>query len=455
MKPTFRQFVTIVLASYNNVVTFAASSAESPCIAIRSKKDGFGAQYSALISVYAYALLNGLQFCKASWSKMAHNENPVQLLDFVGGSRFVWNPQPNTTLSAIPGTHKLCHCGRKVKGAHQEMKGRYNEVPQAVGNVRRFYADAPKPDLAFYQTGSVATMHAPNSSQLLLARLVFGHTGEAPTNTATSLLPHLSLHPQPKAPLPSPLYRIAIHVRRGDAGGDRRLGDGDAVRCALHALRDEATKCLKPLLGRSSRSSSPPSLTTTPPPPPPPIRSRWSVPTATAAATEAGAEVTAALIVASSAVPEVTAVEHGNAPPFQQEEPLRWEWGCAIHLFSDADDPRELKNVTDAIVSTTAELMRTAAATSSYGATSEHGESRIPAAHYGLVPFVHLKGDLQVAFHHMVSADAFVMSMSSLSWCAAFLSTGRIYAPFRGNRRINVCANPGKQLFTPLVFTND
>ena len=46
---------------------------------------------------------------------------------------------------------------------------------------------------------------------------------------------------------------------------------------------------------------------------------------------------------------------------------------------------------------------------------------------------------LKDTFHHMVAADALILAKSSLSWSAAFLSTGRVFAPFRANHRIERC----------------
>ena len=54
----------------------------------RGRVDGFGSQYSALVSVYAYAARSNRTFCATPWVSMAHGLDAARMFSFIGGAAF-------------------------------------------------------------------------------------------------------------------------------------------------------------------------------------------------------------------------------------------------------------------------------------------------------------------------------------------------------------------------------
>ena len=177
------------------------SSEPAPCINMQAKKDGFGAQYEALLSGFSFALLQNFSFCGSHWAKMAHGANPSEMFRFIGGPRF-------NSVQCIK-----CNPRRSKKGKsfEREMGGRYGEVPRAAMLAREFYFSTPKPPLEWFSP--------------------------------------IDERPQ---------FNLAVHVRRGDVAhgrngtvwGYRFVPDEDYVHSILRVLRNE------PSCSRGNETSS-------------------------------------------------------------------------------------------------------------------------------------------------------------------------------------------------------
>jgi hypothetical protein len=241
------------------------------------------------------------------------------------------------------------------------------------------------------------------------------------------------------------MFQIAIHVRRGDAGG-RSLGDSEFLRCALHALRDEQDTCLRVKKKKRRRVHSGDD----------------------GGSGEDGDEGEGG---GDDDNGGGNGCDGNDGDCGNDGGSGGYEWGCAVHIFSDAESPGELKNLTDGIERDTAGMMMkarglfeevgvprrrsnmkwikkagaTAAAAVEASAarrglqntTTSASTSTLPPQtptplHFddivgrqdfqndemeempqGLVPILHLNGDLKVAFHHMVRQNKMMIHTSS------------------------------------------
>ena len=148
------------------------------CLTLRPKKDGFGSQYAALISVYGYAVRTNSTFCTRHWSRMAHGLDPTTMFNFVGGHRYYFTREES------------CPCrtrGAPKKNMHGDMAGHYRSHPEVAMMVREYYNAGRNPELTWFPGKIGEPLQSDQSTQT-----------EQNTTQAT------------------PFY-LAIHVRRGDA----------------------------------------------------------------------------------------------------------------------------------------------------------------------------------------------------------------------------------------------
>mmetsp|Transcript_57260 Transcript_57260/g.129744 ORF Transcript_57260/g.129744 Transcript_57260/m.129744 type:complete len:358 (-) Transcript_57260:14-1087(-) len=190
------------------------------CLTLRPKKDGFGSQYAALISVYGYAVRTNSTFCTRHWSRMAHGLDPTTMFNFVGGHRYYFTREES------------CPCrtrGAPKKNMHGDMAGHYRSHPEVAMMVREYYNAGRNPELTWFPGKIGEPLQSDQSTQT-----------EQNTTQAT------------------PFY-LAIHVRRGDAAdknetvhamnrtgnhstapdgrlSTRYMGDEAYITCAIKAL---------------------------------------------------------------------------------------------------------------------------------------------------------------------------------------------------------------------------
>ena len=64
----------------------------TPCpsdgLTARGRRDGFGAQYSAMVSVFVYAARSNRTYCTTPWRSMQHGLDASRMFVFVGGAAF-------------------------------------------------------------------------------------------------------------------------------------------------------------------------------------------------------------------------------------------------------------------------------------------------------------------------------------------------------------------------------
>ena len=104
------------------------------------KGDGFGAQYLALMSVFAYSLAANLTFCTTPWGHVQHGVDALDggngaasMFDFVGGP--LYGPP------ALPTT-------RKVDSMHAEFEQNANY--ETFARIRALYNASPRPPLRYF-----------------------------------------------------------------------------------------------------------------------------------------------------------------------------------------------------------------------------------------------------------------------------------------------------------------
>ena len=125
-------------------------SALEPTLTMCCRNDGFGSQYMALISVYAFSVLSNRTFCASPFDSLAHftTRGHAMLLDawdlynFVGGPKFGPAAAPTTPMkyNAEP---ELLHAAPDAAPYHK-----------VAGLVRQFYDSASrKPALHHFQRG--------------------------------------------------------------------------------------------------------------------------------------------------------------------------------------------------------------------------------------------------------------------------------------------------------------
>jgi len=103
--------------------------------------DGFGAVWTAMLTVYNYARTHDIPFCTYSWdAHLDHNGNGGQLFKFIGGRQY----------------------GPKPKGKAMNINQKCNQQlsPQVREEVRHFYwhAEDPKPELVYYEGQSPSAL---------------------------------------------------------------------------------------------------------------------------------------------------------------------------------------------------------------------------------------------------------------------------------------------------------
>eukprot|EP00965_Chrysotila_dentata_P230225 6197650-Pleurochrysis_carterae.AAC.4 len=156
--------------------------------------DGFGAQYAAMLSVFAWSLMHNLTYCSMSWHSMAHDLDAKLMFEFVGGRLF--GPPATAATPRLYHAHGEMGC---MTGTRVQQKCQYGKVPDARRLARRYYLQA-----------------ALNRSAELFADSRFFHVGHitsAPSRTPQ--LAHLfnyyshyaRLHRHPVAPL---ALRVAV-----------------------------------------------------------------------------------------------------------------------------------------------------------------------------------------------------------------------------------------------------
>jgi len=102
------------------------------------RTDGFGAQYAALVSVFAWSVLTDVPFCPTAWAEMEHRSNASMMWRLVGGSSL----GPAATALSIP------------RGPlHAQLATKRRLAPAVISTVRAAYFAAPKPPLHWYPPG--------------------------------------------------------------------------------------------------------------------------------------------------------------------------------------------------------------------------------------------------------------------------------------------------------------
>lgn len=111
------------------------------------KGDGFGAQYLAMMSVFAYSIANNVTFCPTPWSHIQHGvdamddgNGAVSMFSFVGGHLYGPPALPNT---------------RKIETLYSQFES-YAKHTDAIARIRAFYAATPKPALRYFSASSKA-----------------------------------------------------------------------------------------------------------------------------------------------------------------------------------------------------------------------------------------------------------------------------------------------------------
>mmetsp|Transcript_26982 Transcript_26982/g.55202 ORF Transcript_26982/g.55202 Transcript_26982/m.55202 type:complete len:439 (+) Transcript_26982:46-1362(+) len=382
------------LKRYSVATSPRVKTMSSPgCLTINPKTDGFGSQYEALISVFAFAVRTGVAYCPTPWNNMAHGQKAMEMYRFVGGPLFLYKPPRNLTANetkiAKIGTptskishvlrhavivlnasqqehgrtetkvanfdrrqlavvhqasHQACAC-RRLKDFQRDMLGSYHLAQPAIALVREHYFATPKPQLGWFAA------HRTTPGATLV--------GDRP------LLPE---------------FHVAVHVRRGDIIA-ANPPDAAAATSKRYLLEPGEFDDLATTKAATSDVGDAPRFTSD----------------------EAFA----------ACVGHVLAQEPGCRLNSSSRT-------CRVHLFSDANTADSLAELKTLILTAV-----TAANLPSLGVE------------------VHVGCALKLTFHHLVSADALVMSNSALSSTAGLLSQGKIYAPFQGrlsaDRHIRAC----------------
>lgn len=103
------------------------------------RRDGVGAQYASLVSVFAWSELVGRPFCPTPWTEMGHGANATVMWSLVGGG------------ALGPIAAKFTE-GFSEK--HAQMSGLQRLPQSALAAVRAAYSGAPKPALEWFAPGA-------------------------------------------------------------------------------------------------------------------------------------------------------------------------------------------------------------------------------------------------------------------------------------------------------------
>lgn len=112
----------------------ASNQTKDMCYTIRGKRDGFGAQYQAILSGIAYCEKTNSTYVHTPFQKIAHGCNASRANNFVG----IHTQPPKAGLSKIVAKkyfHEVHYC--------ENPSNYYNE--QVLGNLRQFYYRNEKP----------------------------------------------------------------------------------------------------------------------------------------------------------------------------------------------------------------------------------------------------------------------------------------------------------------------
>ena len=124
-------------------------------ITCRGRRDGFGAQFAAMVSVYSWAKWHSVPFCSSRWQAMEHGANASELFDFVGGEHY--GPPATATTQAV--TDKHMQLGARG-GTAAWRRRNLTAWPRAWerSDVARHYAAGPKPALRHFVAGRRAVV---------------------------------------------------------------------------------------------------------------------------------------------------------------------------------------------------------------------------------------------------------------------------------------------------------
>ena len=180
--PTLHKRWSLWLKNNNNSESHQCPQSNS--ITLEQRIDGFGAHYSALISVFAYAKYYGIPYCITSWNKiMAHDVDGENLFDFIGGKLYGPPANVNTT---------------RFEHKHIDMSFKYQDLKDTWELVRSFYFSTEKPALDWYKDESA--------------------------------------------------FHIAVHVRRGDIHPNKKdsgwVLDGEMVNVGRYTNDDVISRCV-------------------------------------------------------------------------------------------------------------------------------------------------------------------------------------------------------------------
>ncbi len=126
-------------------------SVREPTLTMCCRKDGFGSQYMALLSVFTFATFTNRTFCASPFVELTHYTkygramvlDARDLYNFVGGPSFGPIAVPTTPMKYGAAPELLSHAAPDVTPYHQ-----------VAGLARRFYdAASNKPALRHFQRG--------------------------------------------------------------------------------------------------------------------------------------------------------------------------------------------------------------------------------------------------------------------------------------------------------------
>lgn len=116
----------------------------APSITATGHIDGFGAQYAAMISVFALSRRLNITYCATPWTVMGHNIDPIKMYQFVGGDAY--GPLANNTTTPF-------------FDAHSQAKGYYEKDHLIHTTVRAAYFKYAKPPLLWNQSSFNIAVH--------------------------------------------------------------------------------------------------------------------------------------------------------------------------------------------------------------------------------------------------------------------------------------------------------
>mmetsp|Transcript_18687 Transcript_18687/g.22947 ORF Transcript_18687/g.22947 Transcript_18687/m.22947 type:complete len:308 (-) Transcript_18687:340-1263(-) len=143
--PTGNELTSMNLLALRWPFTHMDFNEEAVChsdgITSKGHADGFGAQYAAMISVFAYSFEINVPYCHTPWTHLAHNNRSTMkkannLFRFVGGHLLGMKAEGNITV---------------ILDAHQQMDTKYFRYPEVPQKIRAAYWAVPKPPLLYFK----------------------------------------------------------------------------------------------------------------------------------------------------------------------------------------------------------------------------------------------------------------------------------------------------------------